>query len=227
MTMAWRPIRYLVEGEMDNTVPGKVTGWLQFARMKDKVVLDLVGDFHRDIRGTRIHLSGDGCRERTGYLYGFSPRQTGKAGDMTAGYPPLDCRYGPWFEWYSEQNGRVLLEPVPRELTIYGRRLPVDQCEPISREAQERLYADFLRQAARHARTAAAAAMASQVPSDPAFSHWVIVDDRIVGEAHNVQLEADGYSGAYIQRFDEPGHVHYERIETDRLRGKNVARWIA
>ena len=29
--MAWRPNRYLLEGELDNTQPGKVTGWMRFA----------------------------------------------------------------------------------------------------------------------------------------------------------------------------------------------------
>ncbi len=28
--MAWRPTEYLLEGELDNTTPGKVTGWMQF-----------------------------------------------------------------------------------------------------------------------------------------------------------------------------------------------------
>ena len=50
--MAWRPTEYLVKGELDNTVPGKVTGWMKFAGKGKKVIFDLKGDFHRDIRGT-------------------------------------------------------------------------------------------------------------------------------------------------------------------------------
>jgi hypothetical protein len=34
--MAWRPTEYLIEGELDNTTPGKVTGWMRFAGMKDR-----------------------------------------------------------------------------------------------------------------------------------------------------------------------------------------------
>jgi hypothetical protein len=30
-TMAWRPSEYLIDGELDNTTPGKVTGWMRFA----------------------------------------------------------------------------------------------------------------------------------------------------------------------------------------------------
>ena len=56
--MAWRPHEILIEGELDNTVPGKVTGWIRFVGMNEVVKLDLLGDFHRDIRGTKVRLSG-------------------------------------------------------------------------------------------------------------------------------------------------------------------------
>ena len=34
--MAWRPTRYLIEGELNNTVLGKITGWMKFAGIKEK-----------------------------------------------------------------------------------------------------------------------------------------------------------------------------------------------
>ena len=34
--MAWRPSEYLIDGELDNTNPGKVTGWMRFAGMRRK-----------------------------------------------------------------------------------------------------------------------------------------------------------------------------------------------
>ena len=52
--MAWRPNEQFIEGVLDNTVPGKVTGWMRFAGMKEKVVFDLEGNFHRDIRGAKV-----------------------------------------------------------------------------------------------------------------------------------------------------------------------------
>ena len=55
--MAWRPTDNLIEGELDNTVPGEVTGWLLFLGMKEAAKLDLVGGFHRDIRGAKICLT--------------------------------------------------------------------------------------------------------------------------------------------------------------------------
>lgn len=91
--MAWRPTQYVMEGELDNTTPGKVTGWIRFAGMNKKVTFDLNGDFHRDIRGAKIHFIGDG-REKdataASYMDGMANHQTGKVGDITAGQPPQD-----------------------------------------------------------------------------------------------------------------------------------------
>lgn len=46
IAMAWRPTTLLIEGMLDNTTPGKVTGWMKFAGMKEKVTFDLEGNFH-------------------------------------------------------------------------------------------------------------------------------------------------------------------------------------
>jgi len=39
--MAWRPSEHFIEGVLDNTVQGKVTGWMLFAGMKERVVFEL------------------------------------------------------------------------------------------------------------------------------------------------------------------------------------------
>ena len=49
--MAFRPYENLIDGELDNRVPNKVTGWIRFFRQGReplKVSLDLDGDFHED-----------------------------------------------------------------------------------------------------------------------------------------------------------------------------------
>ena len=91
--MAWRPTQHLIEGELDNTTPGKVMGWMRFAGMNQQVIFDLQGDFHRDIRGAKIHLTGDGQPDNPqarAYMACFATRQTGEVGDITAGRPPAD-----------------------------------------------------------------------------------------------------------------------------------------
>ena len=148
--MAWRPNEQFVCGELDNTVPNKVTGWMQFAGMTEKVAFDLEGNFHRDIRGARIRLRGDGESENqedaAKYMQGFSTLQKGKVGDMTAGLPP--CDYGEagqaYIEWYSDDNGRVVVELATEQVELLSSPIPAIESDPISRKQQAENMTDFL-----------------------------------------------------------------------------------
>jgi hypothetical protein len=145
--MAWRPTEYLLEGELDNTVPGKVTGWMRFAGMKDKVTFDLEGDFHRDIRGAKIRLTHQyPGREKKAVseMDGFCQHQTGKAGDITAGLPPKDYVDYPYIEWYGDGNGRVVIELDASQVTVIGSPIPALESFPISRETQMQNMGGFL-----------------------------------------------------------------------------------
>ena len=109
--MAWRPKQNLVQGELDNTVPGQVTGWLEFLGMSDIVRLTLVGDFKSDIRGKKIRLRNrEPPDERPSNMDRFVAQQTGVVGDITAGLPPHPYTMYPYVEWYGQENGRVVLE---------------------------------------------------------------------------------------------------------------------
>jgi hypothetical protein len=137
----------LIEGELDNSVLGKVTGWIRFVGMDEAVKLDLVGDFHRDIRGTKVRLHNPNPAERGGsekYLEGFSTLQNGDVGDMTAGLPPHDYGTAPYFEWYSDENGRVVLELDPDQVEILGKPIPACESDSVSREKQQQNMAAFL-----------------------------------------------------------------------------------
>jgi len=148
--VAWRPTHYLVEGELDNTTPGKVTGWMKFAGLRRKVVLDLQGNFHRDIRGAKIRFhgagnaGGDAPAVVASYMEGFALKHTGKVGDMTAGLPPVDYVNYPYIEWYGDQNGRVVLELDSEQVTVIGRPIPACESDPISREEQRENMGGFL-----------------------------------------------------------------------------------
>ncbi|MBI3336747.1 hypothetical protein HYZ98_04265 [Candidatus Peregrinibacteria bacterium] len=133
--MAFRPYENLIDGELDNTTSGRVTGWIRFYRKGKeplKVTLDLEGDFHEDIRGTKIRLTNPEPKDRNesferegSYVDGLSEKQAGEAGDITAGlevngkYPYTDY---PYIEWYSEINGRVVLELDPSQMEIVEDR---------------------------------------------------------------------------------------------------------
>lgn len=147
--MAWRPTEYLIEGELDNTQPNKVTGWMKFVGMKEKVTFDLEGNFHRDIRGAKIHFTGDAYEDQADidgekYMEGFALHQTGKAGDITAGREPVDYAAYPYIEWYSAENGRVVLELELVQIEVIGNPIPAMESFPISRKEQSRNMAEFL-----------------------------------------------------------------------------------
>lgn len=154
--MAWRPYENLIEGELSNTVPGKVSGWIRFAGMEERVRLELDGDFHRDIRGAKIRFHNPTPSERNkcgalgevregSYMDGFSPIQTGEVGDITAGLPPHDYGSGHgYIEWYSDQNGRVVLELEPEQIEVIGEPTPWQETEPVSRQEQHENMARFL-----------------------------------------------------------------------------------
>jgi hypothetical protein len=126
--MAWRPYENFIDGELDNRMPGTVKGWMRFHRRGKqplRVVLELTGDFHRDIQGKIIRLSNPNPSERNEtleregtYMEGFSPVQQGQVGDITAGLPlglqdngEPSYAYAPYpyIEWYGP-NGRIVLE---------------------------------------------------------------------------------------------------------------------
>lgn len=99
--MAWRPYANLIDGELDNRTPEKVTGWMRFFRRGEsplRVTFDLTGDFREDIRGKVIRLKNESPSDENAnldrkgtYMEGFSPVQGGQVGDITAGIP-----LGPW-----------------------------------------------------------------------------------------------------------------------------------
>ena len=146
--MAWRPTDQLIEGELDNTVQGKVTGWMQFTGMNEKMMFNLEGNFHRDIRGAKIRFQGEGnlfdVQKATEYMQGFSAMQKGKVGDMTAGRQPQDYAKYPYFEWYSEDNGRCVLELEPEQVELLTQPIPAIESDPIDRKDQAENMAEFL-----------------------------------------------------------------------------------
>jgi exonuclease III len=146
--MAWRPNDQLIEGVLDNTVLGRVTGWMRFAGLSEMVTFDLEGNFHRDIRGARVRLTGTGdsadIEKAVGYMEGFSQLQKGKTGDMTAGKEPVDYVDYPYFEWYSDENGRCVIELEPEQVELLSNPIPACESDPVSRKEQAENMAAFL-----------------------------------------------------------------------------------
>ena len=184
--MAWRPTEYLIEGELDNTCPNKVTGWMKFAGLKEKVTFELEGNFHRDIRGAKICFTGDAYEGdfpeyAEKYMEGIALTQSGKAGDITAGLPPHDYGSTPYIEVYSDQNGRVVIELESVQLEVIGRPIPAIESDPISRKDQAENMGQFLSDLASNAGIPQTHAIATGNTVAVEHAKKVIANDKIRG----------------------------------------------
>jgi hypothetical protein len=140
MIMAWRFSEFLIEGELDNSVQGKVTGWMKLFGRKNKIKFDLDGDFHRDIRGAKIRFHNEQYRDsdlqEAKRYKRLESMQTGVVGDITAGMPPFDYGRSPYIEWYSDENGRCVIELDTEQVQVIGNPIPWQESFPIDRKQQ-------------------------------------------------------------------------------------------
>jgi hypothetical protein len=153
--MAWRMAESIVRGEIDNRRRGRVTG------RPEPVKLDLQGNCWRDLAGRRLPFTNP--EPKPGDLDAFAPRQTGPTGDITASrkvkvtdMPPDQIgehdaakKPVPWhwgnslhLEWFSERNGRVVIESADYVLKIIGE--PAWEMTPEEEEAQRRANGEAL-----------------------------------------------------------------------------------
>jgi hypothetical protein len=135
--MAWRLSKSVVRGELENRTPGRVRGRLWLAGRPDPIHLDLDGDCLRDLAGCRMVFTN--ARPQEGEPIHLHDRQTGRVGDMTAsrkvtipdvsaeeaarlagaGQPiPGVCENALYLEWFSPQDGRVVIEGVGFDVRV-------------------------------------------------------------------------------------------------------------
>ena len=153
--MAWRIGESVLRGEVDNRTRDQVTGRIWFAGQPEPVVLELTGNCWRDLAGRRLEFTNPHPEPRD--LGNFASVQKGKVGDITASRKvkvpeiPLDqigayyAAKKPWpwhwgnslyLEWFSERNGRVVIETTDFELKIVGE--PTWEMSETEEEAQRR-----------------------------------------------------------------------------------------
>ena len=129
------------------TLPWQVAPPRESRTIVVKATFDLVGDFHRDIRGAKIRFVGEGKKDDPAaakYMEGIAEHQTGKAGDITAGLPPQDYTSYPYIEIYGDANGRIVLELDLEQVEIIGTPIPACESDPVSREKQQQNMVAFL-----------------------------------------------------------------------------------
>jgi len=137
--MAWRFDREVIRGELDNRQKGKITGTLWLAAQSKPVQLNLEGNPSRDWAGCVLRFTNP-APEAKGES-GLALEQDGVCGDMTAshrvrippepiaewiaqGTPGIESL--PWgnavyLEWFSEINGRVVIESTRYRIEVGER----------------------------------------------------------------------------------------------------------
>jgi len=145
--MAWRIDEAVAYGEIDNTVEGRTTGRVWLAGRDEPLILSLDGDCWRDLAGTRLQFENPTPRSIPD-AEALDMDQAGIIGDMTASRKnkvptvgeeevhelyqnhreiPHEWRNTLYLEWFSEINGRVVIETSSYMLTISPHEWEMDE----------------------------------------------------------------------------------------------------
>jgi len=156
--MAFRIHESVVRGEIDNCVKGMVRGRIWVEGRAEPVVLELKGNAWPDLAGCLLTFTNSQKRVPHPHLKALHPMQRGTIGDLTASrkvrvwdvpvdeaLEVLDRKQKPpehmanciYLEWFSEANGRVVIESVDYEVTISAPewRLSAEEDEERARQA--------------------------------------------------------------------------------------------
>jgi hypothetical protein len=168
--MAWRIEDAVAHGEIDNTVEGHTTGRIWLAGRDEPLILSLNGDCWRDLAGTRLQFENPHPRS-TPDAEVLDVDQAGIVGDMTASRKnkvstvseeefnelyhnqqeiPYEWRNTLYLEWFSEINGRVVIETAAFQLTISPHEWEMDEdAEDAQKLANLNAMRDFMAQVIR------------------------------------------------------------------------------
>jgi hypothetical protein len=152
--MAWRIEKAVAHGEIDNTVEGHTTGRIWLVGREEPLILSLDGDCWRDLAGTRLEFENPSPMASP-EAQALDTDQSGIIGDMTASRKnrvptvsddkiaelyqnnleiPCVWRNTLYLEWFSEINGRVVIESAFFRMTISDHEWQMDED---SEEAQK------------------------------------------------------------------------------------------
>jgi len=168
--MAWRIEDAVAYGEIDNTVEGHTTGRIWLAGRDEPLILSLDGDCWRDLAGTRLRFENPAPKVMAD-SDALDVDQAGIVGDMTASRKnkvptvseeechelyqnhleiPHEWRNTLYLEWFSEINGRVVIETADYALTISPYEWAMDEdAEEAQKLANLNSMRDFMAQVIR------------------------------------------------------------------------------
>ncbi len=128
--MAFRIADSVERGWLDASERGRVTGEIWFCGRDEPIRLNLEGFPMKDIAGRMLHFENPNPVWKEN-IEGLRTEQNGTTGDMTAsrkalhGEPPYKRETLKWvnalyLEWFSDFNGRVVIEAVDYKVTLHG-----------------------------------------------------------------------------------------------------------
>jgi len=156
--MAWRIEENVVRGEIDNRTFGRVHGKVWLNGRDNPLVLELTGNCHKDLAGCRLTFTNPAPKSESNLRLAVD--QNGAVGDMTAArkvrvienFDYLEMKRGKKFpehmanclylEWFSQANGRVVIESTEYEITVSE---PVWRLSPEEEIQQHEANADAMR----------------------------------------------------------------------------------
>jgi hypothetical protein len=137
--MAWRIHDSVIRGEIDNRMKSRVLGKLWLDGLDEPVKLDLAGNACPDLAGCLLKFKNPAKTFPMRKKPKFNPLQRGKIGNLSASQkvrvftipdeeafamidrgekPPERTANALYLEWFSEGNGRVVIESADFELNI-------------------------------------------------------------------------------------------------------------
>src|SRR5260221_931882 len=137
--MAFRIHDSVVRGEIDNRAKGIVRGKIWVEGRAEPLMLELQGNAWPDLAGCLLTFTNPQKRISHEHLDSLDPIQRGSIGDLTASRkvrvfdvpleealemidrkekPPEHMANSLYLEWFSERNGRVVIESADYELKI-------------------------------------------------------------------------------------------------------------
>jgi hypothetical protein len=166
--MAFRIHDSVMHGEIDNRVKGIVRGKVWVKGCAKPLVLELKGNAHPDLAGCLLTFTNPQTPLPLAHADDLNPVQRGNIGDLTAsrkvrvpsvpmeeffnwpedqGRPPTRWANSLYLEWFSEANGRVVIESADYQLKISEpewRLTPTEDAERAQQAAAG--MDDFMRQ---------------------------------------------------------------------------------
>jgi len=239
--MAWRIEQAVTRGEIDNTVEGRTTGRIWLAERDEPLILSLEGDCWRDLAGTRLQFANPAPQAMPDSA-ALDASQGGIVGDMTASRKtkvptvdeaeqqrlyqsqsgiPHEWRNTLYLEWFSEINGRVVIESSSFVMKITPYEWAMDEdAEEAQKLANLNTMRDFMAQLIRRREVSAADEEAEAELDEFAWEERLKESDRLTDAYQEViekyMEDADSErKEAFVMGWDGLLDALAERDEAD------------